>query len=356
MNIPDSFHALRELEPVGGFASPAFIRRHPGNPVLRASDVPYPATLVFNCSVWKEGAEYLMVFRNDFSASGKPNGLGATNFGLARSRDGVAWRVDPEPIFQYRTDDRYRIGRVYDPRITVLEGRYYLTCCAESKYGVQAATFVSDDLRHFERIDLSLPNSRNTLLFPEKIGGKYYRLERPFTSDLVGVLCEQTGRWLGERFHTWISCSEDLVHWGENDILIDVDDVPYANTKVGPGAVPIRTERGWLLLIHGVDFDPARGKNGWEPTWKSRYHAGVALLDLHDPRKVVGLGRAPLLTPEAPYETGGGYRNNVIFPMAGICEDDGSIKIYYGAADAVICLATARLDDVLNACEPFEQT
>ena len=353
MNIPD--HILRPLPPVGDFTSAEFIERHPANPILSAADIPYPATLVFNCSVWKEAGQYLMLFRNDFSPTNQPNGLGDTNFGLARSRDGVAWQVDPEPVFQYSTLDRYRIGRVYDPRITVLENRYYLTCCAESKYGVQAMTLVSDNLRDFEPLDMSLPNSRNTLLFPEKINGLYYRLERPFTSDFVGVLCEKTNRWLGEFFHTWISSSPDLVHWGKHDILIEVEQVPYANTKVGPGAIPIRTDKGWLLLIHGVDFDGSRGKNGWEPTWKSRYHAGVALLDLENPRRLIGLGPTPLLTPEASYETGGGYRNNVIFPMAGLCEDDGTVKIYYGAADAVICLATARLDDLLAACEPIEE-
>ncbi len=99
-----------------------------------------------------------------------------------------------------------------------------------------------------------------------------------------------------------------------------------------------------------VDFDPARSKNGWEAKWQKRYTAGLMLLDLDDPRICIGLCPTPLLAPEAPYETGGGFRNHVIFPCGMILEDDGEIKLYYGAADTVICLATAHVNDLLALC------
>jgi beta-1,4-mannooligosaccharide/beta-1,4-mannosyl-N-acetylglucosamine phosphorylase len=228
-----------------------------------------------------------------------------------------------------------------------------MTCCASTKdLGPLAATFVSDDLETFELLDMSLPNGRNTLIFPAKINGKYYRLERPFWGDVIDSFNTATDRWLGPFFHIWISSSPDLEHWGHAELLIRTEQMPYANVKNGPGATPIKTDAGWLLLIHGVDFDPARGKNGWEPMWKHRYHAGVALLDLDDPTRLIGLGRTPLITPETPYETEGGFRNNVVFPMAGIVEDDAEAKIYYGAADTHVCLATAPLDDLIAMCEP----
>jgi len=289
-----------------------------------------------------------MMFRNDvFPTYGTPGGA-RTDFGLARSRDGLAWTADPAPVFVYRDA---QVSRAYDPRLIKLEGRYILTCCAVTADGPRATTLASTDLKTFELLDMSLPASRNTLLFPEKIRGKYYRLERPFWEGIDGFAFFYE-KWLGHTFDTWISSSPDLVHWGTSRPLIRTAQVPYANIKIGPGATPIRTDRGWLLLIHGVDHDPARGKNGWEPLWPQRYHGGVALLVLEDPTRLIGLGRTPFLTPEAPYETGGGYRNHVIFPMTGLVQDDGMVRIYYGAADTVICLAEAPLADLLAMCEP----
>ena len=67
--------------------------------------------------------------------------------------------------------------------------------------------------------------------------------------------------------------------------------------------------------------------NGWEASWKKRYCAGVALLDLEDPSRVIGMSKAPLIAPEAPYETGGGFRNDVIFPTGAVLEPSGKISI-----------------------------
>lgn len=344
------FWGFTQIELVADVKSAPFLKRYEHNPVLSAKDIPYKTGLVFNCSVIKENGQYIMVFRNDyFYDEPREAHPDDTNFGIAYSDDGINWRVKDRPIFEYKNETT---DRVYDPRITILEGRYYMTCVASTDIGPRAATFVSDDLESFELIDLSLPNGRNSLIFPEKINGKYYRLERPFWGDVIDSYANAFDQWLGPFFHTWISSSPDLIHWGNTELLIRVEQMPYANVKNGPGAPPIKTDQGWLLLIHGVDFDPARGKNGWEPTWKQRYHAGVALLDLEDPTKLIGLGRTPLITPELPYETEDGFRTNVVFPMAGIVEDDGEVKIYYGAADTRVCLATAYLDDLLAMCEP----
>jgi beta-1,4-mannooligosaccharide/beta-1,4-mannosyl-N-acetylglucosamine phosphorylase len=143
-----------------------------------------------------------------------------------------------------------------------------------------------------------------------------------------------------------------LKYWGNADLLLAVEDVPFANTKLGPAAPPVRTKKGWLTIFHAVDSDPARGKNGWEPAWKKRYTAGIMLLALDNPKKIVGLHKEPLLAPEAPYEIAGGFRNNVIFPGGMILEDSGEVKIYYGAADTVECLATAYVNDLLGLCAP----
>src|SRR5690606_2871971 len=144
-----------------------------------------------------------------------------------------------------------------------------------------------------------------------------------------------------DRFDIWLSDSPDLRYWGNSHLLLGVEEVPFANDKIGPAAPPVLTEQGWLTLFHAVDIDRSRGKNGWEEKWQKRYTAGIMLLDLDDPRRIVGISAAPLLVPEASYEISGGIRNHVIFPGGMILEDSGEVKIYYGAADTVECLATA---------------
>ncbi len=337
---------IKDPQAVGDFVSAPFLQRYPENPILTKDDLPFPSSLVFNCSVIETGDGYLMMYRNDvFPKAGVPSG-GRTNLGLARSADGVHWTSDPAPL-EIPLPAGFR--RLFDPRLIMLEGRYCMTCCAVTTKGSRAAMFLSDDLKTFELVDLALPASRNTVVFPEKVGGKYWRLERPFWEGPDGYAYNY-GKWFGSTFDMWVSCSPDLEHWGHHKLLLDTADVPYANIKIGPGAPPIKTDAGWLLLIHGVDFDPSRGKNGWEDRWPQRYHAGVALVDLEDPSRLIGFGQTPLITPEADYETDGGYRNNVVFPMTGIVKGD-DVMIYYGAADTVVCLATAPLKDLLASCE-----
>jgi len=200
---------------------------------------------------------------------------------------------------------------------------------------------VTEDFYHYDILSLSVPDNRNVVLFPEQIGGRYVRLERPFPVYSRG------GR---ERFDVWLSDSPDLRYWGKSELLLAVEQVPYANTKLGPAAPPIKTPRGWLTTFHAVDTDPSRGKNGWEASWKKRYTTGVMLLDLEDPRKVLGVCREPLIAPEAPYEVAGGFRNNTVFPCGAILEESGELKLYYGAADTVICLATADVDQLVELC------
>ncbi|MBO7318857.1 MAG: glycosidase, partial [Clostridia bacterium] len=185
------------------------------------------------------------------------------------------------------------------------------------------------------------PDNRNMVLFPEKINGKYVRLERPFPVYSRGGT---------DRFDLWLSTSPDLVFWGETELVLAVEDVPWANDKVGPAAPPIKTDKGWLTTFHAVDKNNRRRKNGWERAWKKRYCAGIMLLDLEDPTKIVGMSKLPLIAPETYYETQSGFRKHVIFPGGMILEDNGEVKIYYGASDTVECLATADVNDLIALC------
>ena len=313
------------------------ISRCPENPVLSPEDVPYHPLLVFNVGVAKYQGKYVMVFRNDYgSPAAVDNSL--TDIGLAYSDDGIHWKVESAPILRMHDEENLR---AYDPRLTVMDGKVYMCFAVDTRHGVRAGIAVTDDFVKFETLTLSLPENRNVVLFPEKIGGRYYRLDRPFPIY---------SRGLPERFDIWLSASPDLRYWGDSHLLLSVEDVPFSNRKIGPGAPPVKTPYGWLAVFHAVDYDPERGKNGWEERWQKRYSAGIMLLDLEDPRKILGVSPEPLLAPEAPYEIEGGFRNNVIFPTGLILEDSGEVKIYYGAADTVTCLATAHVDDLVKLC------
>lgn len=305
-------------------------------PVLTYRDIPYKAALIFNAGVTKFGGRYVMVFRNDYGSMDEHK-LEGTNIGLAYSDDGINWKVEPKPCFVLRDDE---IRRAYDPRLTVIDGRCYMCFAVDTNHGLRGGIAVTDDFDKFEILSLSAPDNRNMVLFPEKIGGYYCRLERPMP-------VYSRGR---DRFDTWLSYSPDLRFWGESKLVLKVEDVPFANDKVGPGAPPVKTEKGWLATFHGVIRDESMGKNGWEASWKKKYYAGIMLLDLDDPSKIIGMSKEPLIATDQAYEVENGFRCDVIFPGGMLLEDSGEVKIYYGASDTYECMATADVNDLLKLC------
>lgn len=318
---------------------PIVTRFQGGAPVLSKKDVPYEAELVFNAGVTKYQGRYVMVFRDDYDFEGTlPL---KTNLGLAFSDDGINWQVQKKPFWNAAMLHDPEILRIYDPRLTVLEERCYLCFAMDTRHGLRGGIAVTDDFEKIEILSLSVPDNRNMVLFPKRIGGRYVRLERPFPVYSRGGV---------DRFDLWLSYSLDLCYWGDSRLVLTVEDIPFANDKIGPGAPPIYTEKGWLILFHAVHKDSKRGKNGWEPCWQKCYCTGIALLDLVDPSKILGYSRRPLLAPETVWETEYGFRTNVIFPGGLVDEGDGSVKIYYGASDTVECLATASVEDLIRLC------
>ncbi|HEY6191627.1 MAG TPA: glycoside hydrolase family 130 protein [Bacteroidota bacterium] len=327
---------------VGRLTSSPVITRCASNPILKAADVPYKSDLVLNAGVTRFKGRYVMVFRNDIRTDEYTVREGVS-LGLAHSEDGIEWEVEPKPCFDSSFGaEKGEFINTYDPRLTVIDGRCYMTFGMDTRHGVRGGIAVTDDFEKFEVLSVAAPDNRNFVLFPEKIGGKYVRLERPF--PIYG----RPG--YPERFDIWISDSPDLVYWGNPELLLGVEDVPFSNQKLGAGPPPVKTSKGWLTVFHASDFDATRGRDGFELTWKKRYSAGVMLLDLADPRKVVGMSKKPLLAPEALYETTEGYRNNVVFPTGMILEKNQEVKIYYGAADTCMCLASAQLHDLIALC------
>ena len=326
-------------------------------PVLTKDDIPYDATLIFNAGVEKVNGKYVMAFRNDYGTDNEKHvnekiGFKGTSVGIAFSDDGITnWQVMEVPLIDYQHGKNMRgkddgvadIERLYDPRITVIEGEVYLCLAMDTSHGIRGAIAkVNKDFTDYEIVSATVPDNRNMVLFPEKIGGYYYRLERPFPVYSRG------GK---DRFDMWISKSPDLKFWGESKMVMAVEHVPFANDKIGPAAPPIKTEKGWLATFHAVDIEKeGRGQEGWDTWWNKRYTAGIVLLDLEDPSKVIGMSKFPLIAPELPFEADEGFRQNVIFPGGMILEDDGQVKIYYGASDTVECVATADVNDLIALC------
>jgi len=327
-------------------------------PILTKEDLPYEATLVFNAGVAKVGERYVMVFRNDYGTDEQKyreehQRFTSTSVGIAVSDNGIdGWRVMERPILDFNrcsepcnllgTEDRPYATRLYDPRITVIEGEVYLCLAMDTHYGLRGCIAkLSDDLERYEIISASVPDNRNMVLFPEKIGGYYCRLERPFRAYGKNK----------DRYDIWISRSPDLRFWGESSLLLRADQVPFSNDKIGPAAPPVKTKYGWLTTFHAVDKqEEGRGQTEWEVWWNKRYCGGIMLLDLEDPAKIIGMCKTPLIAPELPHETDHGYRQNVIFPGGMILEENGEVKIYYGSADTVECVATADVEELVALC------
>jgi beta-1,4-mannooligosaccharide/beta-1,4-mannosyl-N-acetylglucosamine phosphorylase len=317
------------------------IKRHSDNPVLSMNDTPYPACLVFNAGVAKFKGRYVMVFRNDMGDMKKKTLSPGPCLGIAFSDDGVDWNVEDRFLFP---EPKHPLYRAYDPRLTVIENRLYMCFALGAGYGTCGGIAVTDDLLKWEFLGLTAPDNRNMVLFPEKINDKFVRLERPFAGYLRP----------GDHFDMWLSESPDCANWGRTRLVLAATDLSWVNDKVGPGAPPVKTDVGWLAIIHAVD--QVDGRNwGWSQDWNKRYSGALALLDLEDPSQVIGLSDGPVLVPEPEYDyESDGYRPYVAFPGGMVLEDSGEVKMYYGSADTVECLATAQLDDLLAMINPFE--
>lgn len=300
------------------------LRRHPGGPILRREDFPPSGRIsrVFNSGVIKHDGRYLMACRAEDRALRQ-------SIWIAESEDGYHFTPRPAPIEVPSSDpqwQKYAAGMYYDARITQLEGSFYLMHAAHSGHGCRLSLIKTDDFERFEWMGfVSETDNRNGVLFPEKIGGLYARFDRPNTAGSFGDI--------------WISYSPDLIFWGKSECVLRNSEVRWAWTKIGPGAVPIKTSEGWLNIFHGVRTQCAQ---------HYVYCLGVALHDLENPARVIAKCEETILEPEEDYEVTG-QTPSVVFTSGAVVEDDGEVKVYYGGADTVQCVATTTIDELLFA-------
>ncbi len=319
---------------------PKIIHRYEKNPVVTVDMVPYGCLRVYNAAACKFGDEYLLAIRVD-----RPDG--EQWIGLARSKDGLTFTVDPKPFITPGPKDG---GHTADPRCTPHEdGWYYLTYQSDPagegvrEEGIFQIISRTKDFKTFEEISRSEPDNRNAVIFPEKINDLYCRLDRP---------CRR-GYRSKHGWDMWLSASPDMTFWGQHHLVLSVYDLPWGKDRLGAGAPPIKTEHGWLELFHGAEMPEE--PNDWLPwegtdDWKMVYCGGVMLLDLEKPWQIKAMYRHPLMIPQAPYELDTSYRPNVIYPSGVIPEPDGTLKIYYGASDTSVALAIAKIEDLVHLC------
>lgn len=298
------------------------LHRNPKNPILTASDWPYPVHSVFNAgaTLLRDGTTLLLCRVEDHR--------GHSHLSAARSSNGVdGFVIDPEPTLSAQPE-RFpeELWGIEDPRITWVEelGKYAVAYTAFGGDGPGVALALTEDFRSFERCGLVMqPDDKDAALLPRRVDGNFALLHRPIND---------TGA------HIWISYSPDLHNWGGHKLLLSARKGGWWDAnKIGLSPPLIETERGWLMLYHGVRVT-ASG---------ALYRVGAALLDRDHPDQCLRRGSAWLFGPEAPYERSGDVAN-VVFPCGFTVAADGdTLNLYYGAADSVVALGHASIRELL---------
>ncbi len=301
------------------------LKRHPANPLIKPAD--YPGVMqTYNPSPVMYNGETIILLSMLFY---KQERLGETR--VARSRDGIHFEIEDKPFINLNINEfpyNFVNRHIIDNRVTQIDDTYYILTPVMAGQFDGPATVLgkTKDFKKYEVMDvITLPRNRGASLFPRKINGKYYKLDRPGGGNASEGLI-------------WLSSSPDLIHWGSFRPVLS-PFAEYGKSKMGP-TPPIWTERGWLVIIHAVH----------EPCDGPHYSIGAILLDLEQPWNVIGRTYSPLLTPQMDYETRG-WVDNVVFPCGAIADyEKDELRMYYGAADTRICLATGSINEVVDAC------
>jgi beta-1,4-mannooligosaccharide/beta-1,4-mannosyl-N-acetylglucosamine phosphorylase len=317
------------------------MKRHKINPILTRSDIPAIAphlidcSSVFNPGAIKFGDKYLMMLRTQSRSR-------ETFMVMAESADGIHFKVEDHVVdFKGIEKIREKVYHIYDARITHLEGTYYIMFAMDMDAGCQLGLGQTDDFKEFKFLGItSNEDIRNGVLFPEKINGKYMRFDRPNKAR------HSSGPTSGSTI--WLSASENLIDWTPVAPVID-GRFHYWDEFIGSGPPPVKTRQGWLHIYHGVatHFGSA-----------NIYQAGVMLLDLNDPSKVISRGFYNILEPREIWELAGQVPN-VVFPSGiivhdfdaeGFAKPESEVYVYYGAADTCVGLAVSTISELIIHC------
>lgn len=303
--------------------------RFEGNPILTKEDFPddWSVDSVLNPGVGdRDGKTLLFVRMKDRE--------GISRLVCFCSQDGkTGWEIDKDTLFIGEGDEKEKNYGVEDPRLTWIsilqEWAIAYTHCSADDLLVNIAT--TKDFRKYLHLGNVLsPNNKDAALFPEPINGYWWLIHRPNTGKRQIWICQSecTG-----------STYDDFCRWGGHKILLPVDGTPrWDGSHIGSSAPPLKTDDGRLLLYHGME----RTGSG------VLYRLGLAMLALDDPTKVTHRTREFIMSPQESYELIGNAGGAIIFPCGWRIHDDGNIRLYYGAADSVICLAESPFTKVMD--------
>ncbi len=348
------------------------VRRFPQNPIVTQHDVPptfegWEVMSAFNAGVIEYNDEILMLMRvaerpiatnpgvvlvpvidfpedrpevkiiefkkddprYDFSdprVIGTPDGMYLTSIShlrLARSKGGHIFEVEAKPSLW--PDQRYETFGLEDPRITKLDDTYWVVYKGVAPFAITQCLASTKDFVNWTKHGIIFPpENMDAMIFPEKVRAKYVALHRP------------QPKMMGSP-NMWIAYSPDLIHWGEHALLLGCSSSTWEAGRIGGGAVPFKTDRGWLEIYHAATTD-------------DRYCLGAVLLDAEYPEKVLAKSEEPILEPEMPYETSG-FKENVVFSCGAIVKGD-VVTIYYGASDEVMAAAEMSVTEILESLKP----
>lgn len=240
---------------------------------------------------------------------------------LLSSEDGVHFSASDEYPALMGEGELEAFG-IEDCRVAKIDDTFHLTYTQVSSNGVGVGLRTTRDWKEFVQEGMILPpHNKDCALFEERIGGRYFALHRPSSPELGGN-------------YIWLAESPDRVHWGRHRCVAQSRKGHWDSARVGAGAAPIRTSKGWLEIYHGA-------------TEGHRYCLGALLLDLEEPWRVLARSEGPIMEPLAPYEQEG-FLGHVIFTNGHLVDGD-RLTLYYGAADSVICAAHLSIESILSS-------
>lgn len=315
--------------------------RNFNNPIITRKQIPIiepgikDVSSVFNPGAIKFNNTYLLLLRVQQRSR-------ETFILKATSNNGVDFEIDNKPVhFTGIEKVKEKIHHIYDPRITQINDEYFIMFAMDMDNECRLGLGKTTDFDTYEFIGIvSDDDNRNGVLFPEKINGKYIRLDRPNKAVLDNGTA--SGRTI------CLSESDDLKKW-EHKAEVAAGRFHYWDENIGAGAPPIKTKKGWLVIYHGIAMHFAS---------VNIYQGGVMLLDLDDPTKVIARSHNNILEPREIWEFTGQVPN-VVFPSGAIVEEydkngfakpNSNVKVYYGAADTVVGLAETTIQELINSC------
>ncbi len=297
--------------------------RHKANPILTAADWPYPVHTVLNAAatLLYDGTTLLLCRVEDYR--------GHSHLCAARSANGVDdWKIDSKPTLMADPEKfPEELWGIEDPRITYVPEleQYAVVYTAFTQEGPGVSLALTKDFRSFERCALIMsPDDKDAALLPHRIDGHWVLIHRPVSTIHA---------------HIWMSYSTDLRYWGNSKLMLEARQGAWWDAdKIGLSPPLIETDKGWLMIYHGVKRNAAG----------SIYRLGLALFDLKKPGECLKRGDEWIFAPEETYERHGDV-DNVVFPCGyTIAADGDTINLYYGAADTSIALATGSIRSLLD--------